>query len=252
MPNTCAHPDCERKLRSDNASGACESHRRWAQWNVGRPERQTCGHAPCDRLLDRDNVYRFCRAHTNPTARLGMVCAKNDCVATLRADNKTGWCGDHHHQRPEFKAAVAARYREDPIFREESIARARESYVRRRDAGLSVRGETSHETRMRGKHNRRARELVLFVEAVSVVRVLEDHNGLCHLCGLIVDLADWHLEHVIPLAQGGPHCYANVAPAHPACNWAKGVTTVGSPVVAIDLAARQAFLTFHGTEFVAR
>jgi 5-methylcytosine-specific restriction endonuclease McrA len=31
-----------------------------------------------------------------------------------------------------------------------------------------------------------------------------------------------HLDHIVPLARGGEHSYANTQPAHPTCNRRKG------------------------------
>lgn len=52
--------------------------------------------------------------------------------------------------------------------------------------------------------------------------VLERGRGLCGICGEPVDPARFHVDHKVPLARGGAHTYANVQPAHPACNLTKG------------------------------
>lgn len=73
---------------------------------------------------------------------------------------------------------------------------------------------------------RRARERSAYDEHVSAVLVFERDGWLCHLCG---DLCDgragpvWRpwaatLDHVIPLARGGRHSYANIRTAHAICN----------------------------------
>jgi 5-methylcytosine-specific restriction endonuclease McrA len=36
---------------------------------------------------------------------------------------------------------------------------------------------------------------------------------------------DWHLDHVVPLAAGGDHSYANTQVSYSACNLAKGAST---------------------------
>ena len=51
------------------------------------------------------------------------------------------------------------------------------------------------------------------------------------ICGESVDPDDFHVDHVIPLALGGWHCYANVQPAHPFCNVSKGAKDVLAPRV---------------------
>lgn len=78
---------------------------------------------------------------------------------------------------------------------------------------------------MHKKHRmaRRAREWDAFVEDVDSDVVWERDKGLCGICKGQVDINEnWHLDHIIPLAKGGLHCYDNVQVAHSACNLSKG------------------------------
>lgn len=56
----------------------------------------------------------------------------------------------------------------------------------------------------------------------------------CHLCGeKIPKSAKWPdplfgtVDHVLPLAKGGAHSYANCKPAHLKCNRIKGAKPLG-------------------------
>lgn len=69
---------------------------------------------------------------------------------------------------------------------------------------------------------RRARQRSAFVEHVDPRRVFERDHGICGICNELVDPIDFHVDHVIPLARGGEHSYANTQTAHPACNMSKG------------------------------
>ena len=69
---------------------------------------------------------------------------------------------------------------------------------------------------------RRALLLNAFVEKVHPLVVLERADGVCGICGEDVDPMEFHVDHIIPLARGGEHSYANVQPAHPFCNVSKG------------------------------
>lgn len=71
---------------------------------------------------------------------------------------------------------------------------------------------------------RRARKRNQFVEPVDPQIVWERDEGVCGLCGKPADYADWHMDHVVPLARGGEHSYANTQVSHPACNLEKGCT----------------------------
>jgi 5-methylcytosine-specific restriction endonuclease McrA len=52
--------------------------------------------------------------------------------------------------------------------------------------------------------------------------VLERDEGICHICGAVVDENKWHLDHIVPISKGGAHSYTNVATSHPKCNLEKG------------------------------
>lgn len=66
-----------------------------------------------------------------------------------------------------------------------------------------------------------ALKLGAFVEQIERAIVYDRDAGRCHLCGKKVR-GKWHLDHIVPLSQGGEHSYRNVAVAHPKCNQSKG------------------------------
>ena len=44
----------------------------------------------------------------------------------------------------------------------------------------------------------------------------------CHWCGNAVEIADRHVDHIVPLARGGLHCLSNLCCACSQCNLHKG------------------------------
>ena len=66
--------------------------------------------------------------------------------------------------------------------------------------------------------NRRARIRGAFVEKVEIAKVRERDAGRCGICGEPVARDEESLDHVVPLARGGEHSYANVQLAHLSCN----------------------------------
>lgn len=60
------------------------------------------------------------------------------------------------------------------------------------------------------------------VELVEPQVLWDRDRGVCGICGLRCDPADFHVDHIVPLASGGEHSYANTHIAHPACNLKKG------------------------------
>jgi hypothetical protein len=73
---------------------------------------------------------------------------------------------------------------------------------------------------------RRALELAAYVEDVDRQTVWERDGGICHICGTAANPDQWDLEHIIPLAKGGFHSYANTAVSHPLCNKRKGAKLI--------------------------
>jgi 5-methylcytosine-specific restriction endonuclease McrA len=69
------------------------------------------------------------------------------------------------------------------------------------------------------------RKAAPIVEDVDRFFVWERDGGVCGICGEFADPAAWHLDHIVPLARGGEHSYANVQVSHPFCNDSKGAKT---------------------------
>lgn len=69
--------------------------------------------------------------------------------------------------------------------------------------------------------NRARRVAHQTLSAVDRDAIWRRDAGICHLCLLPADAADWHLDHVIPIVHGGPHDPRNGAVSHPSCNLRK-------------------------------
>lgn len=88
--------------------------------------------------------------------------------------------------------------------------------------------------RRREKDTRRARGRDAFIEPVYRTKVFERDGWRCGLCGQSVPkgLAVPHpkaatLDHIVPIAAGGTHGYANVQLAHFLCNSRKSDRVAG-------------------------
>lgn len=88
----------------------------------------------------------------------------------------------------------------------------------------------------------RAREA--YVEDIDRDFVWVRDGGICGICGTPADPDRWDLDHIVPLARGGLHEYANVQVSHPPCNRKKGARmhkketqsqiTIESPSIALQ------------------
>jgi len=71
-------------------------------------------------------------------------------------------------------------------------------------------------------HRRRAAIRGRPVEKIDHMERYEADEGICGLCGEPVDRETFTLDHIIPIARGGAHVWANVHIAHRTCNAKKG------------------------------
>lgn len=160
------------------------------------------------------------------------------------------WCtepfaakrSDARYCTPRCKAAARyARDREraavDPAFAEALRARnrtlaarwsARHPEYRRSPARQAAqRAAASRYNRSpKGRDTKRANRIARRTGGrtpIDPLIVLELCDGACGLCGGDVDLGDFHIDHIIPVALGGDGHLSNLQVAHPACNRRKGV-----------------------------
>ena len=83
--------------------------------------------------------------------------------------------------------------------------------------------QNNHDKILDRVHVRRARKQQNGpVEKINRRKVHERDGGICHICNMPVSLLGMHLDHVVPVARGGTHTYANVKAAHGRCNLVKG------------------------------
>jgi 5-methylcytosine-specific restriction endonuclease McrA len=126
-------------------------------------------------------------------------------------------CWKARYRSSDKTAGYAVRQREvNRAYREQNPERVRRL---NREWDRTDRGRSGRRVR---EAARRARARAAFVEDVDPLVVLERDDGVCGICGEDVDPLAFHVDHVIPLASGGEHSYANTQVAHPRCNMAKG------------------------------
>jgi hypothetical protein len=134
---------------------------------------------------------------------------------------------------PEAKAKRKSRLNSQ---REEINARQRDYYARNREKWNDYYKEWDRahpDMALARVHRRRARKVQNGSEPYTRQDVLDRYGSDCHLCNEPIDLTvsgkpgrkGWerglHLDHVVPLIDGGPDTLDNVRPSHGRCNMDK-------------------------------
>jgi 5-methylcytosine-specific restriction endonuclease McrA len=129
-----------------------------------------------------------------------------------RPDDYRRWKRDYDDRNRDLKNE-RQRTRE-ALHREQSSARRRELY----QLNLDHKRQQKREQQAR----RRARKLMLPSEEVDYAMIVARRGMICGICGAPVEVADFSIDHIIPLSRGGHHVASNLQVAHLRCNKAKG------------------------------
>lgn len=212
---SCDVLGCERKARS-NVAPHCEKH----YYRLRRT-----GRLDASVVVGSWTACQYCEAPTVGKKYCGSGCAAR-----------------HRRGNPKTKQCVMCGGRFDPRSNhgpdadtcgefctlERTRRFTRDYYLR------SMKTARGRERVRRAEYRRRARKRDAFVEDVSRDQVMERGKWKCHLCGeKIPPAARWPdplfgtVDHVLPLAHGGLHSYANCKPAHLSCNCKKGHRPLG-------------------------
>jgi len=73
----------------------------------------------------------------------------------------------------------------------------------------------------RWTQRRKARVAGVEIEYFDRSEIFTRDNGACRYCGTVLDVLNWHLDHIVPIVRGGMHTRANTVAACPKCNLSK-------------------------------
>lgn len=210
-----------------------------------------CDCHDCERLA-RSNSAKYCETHYYRIRRNGSLAAK----VAIGGWNECQYCGSPSSGRKYCNAGCRARaVRGNPLVKQCVVCA--QGFDPRSEHGpdsivCSDRCRSEHDRRIAKAHyqkscatpegadryrrnaqSRRARVRRAFVEPVSWLEVMKSGAWMCHLCGEPIPRQEsWPspmfgtIDHVVPLALGGKHEYANCKPAHLTCNTRKGARLV--------------------------
>jgi 5-methylcytosine-specific restriction endonuclease McrA len=123
---------------------------------------------------------------------------------------------EYYRAHREEQAAYSAERRQDPAVVQAQRERCLDHYYRNKPAYTAA------------VARRRARKLGNGYEKYDRLAIYERDAGTCHLCGEHVDLADFSIDHIIPISKGGPDTPSNVATSHLSCNKSRGTKPVAN------------------------
>jgi 5-methylcytosine-specific restriction endonuclease McrA len=204
-----------------------------------RPDRGKC--SACGSLL-----CSTCRAPL-PTARKCRRCPQCDreyrnsrlsvprlcstCAGPLPAGKKSHRCAGcdiryASHWRatnPEKDRERSRRWAQANPEKQKDYSRkwAQANPERVKEAGRKWRASNPDKGRQK-KTRRRARKKGCEVSATDLNLVLERSQGNCAMCRSHIPVGFRHLDHIIPLAKGGPHTQENLQLLCYRCNTRKG------------------------------
>jgi len=178
-----------------------------------KPTAKTC--SVCKRVLGIDEFY------CNSASKDGHAPLCKECSSVrgkaYYAANKEKM--DAQHRRyieatPDKTAARRKKYRR--ANRKEMSAKRRERYTPNQEKSADANGR------------RRARELGVASELLPDhygMGLYESQGGLCYYCADDLRATGYHIDHTIPLSQGGTHVLSNLVLACPSCNLSKSKKT---------------------------
>lgn len=180
-------------------------------------DQRTCGDE-CENRGPRGGICKKCHRRRHYLAN------REHELATMAAWRKANRDYDKARQRQWYAENTdyfVAKYRAN-----RTALLARKKAQRAANPG----GETHHSRNwrkrnaqkwaLRNRENQRRRR---GEKVVDYAAILAEHGMWCHICETAIEtFAELHMDHVIPLAKGGPHATENIRPAHALCNLRKG------------------------------
>lgn len=256
LPNTCSVEDCDSSIR---ALGYCDKHyRRIHKRGTLELERNPAGSICLIQDCNTPSIAKgYCDKHytrLRTTGRLDLrekfvalcPCTVLDCEKfTNSATRHRGLCNGHY--RTFLANGTIARLKNIvdhcgvegcnnagkycngyciPHFRK--LIQADQINLWKK-----LNPDKYRQIKAKDSRKRRAAKNSATHEDYTTQQVIDTYGTNCHLCGEPIDLlasrragvGDWrkglHLDHVLPLALGGPDTLSNVKPAHAECNLRK-------------------------------
>jgi len=184
------------------------------------PSCNECRHA--DHQVNREKRNAACCAYYQRNAEQLRAYALK--YAAEHQDERRAYCQTNRQKqtakRREWRnrnpgrdaAILRQRYRANPLQKCAELRQWRRNNPER-SANLSATGSSRRRARLQGNG----------IDLVRRAFIIEREHSVCHICGKKVRTKDLTLDHLIPIARGGPDAEWNLAVAHRRCNSSRGV-----------------------------
>lgn len=207
----CSVAECSRKPRS-KSSPYCETH--YYRLRRNGTLLRLDGHAECQ----IGDGCLYCGAETGGTR-----------YCTTRCQNRS-WRGLPQTIQCAICACTFSPFERNMVCSDECDEKRVRAWMEK----ARLRDPERYKQRMRdGEYKRKARQRAVAWEPVRRLDIFERDQWICQLCGEPVDRTCTFphpkfptIDHVVPLALGGPHIRANLQCAHLRCNVKKGARIV--------------------------
>lgn len=143
------------------------------------------------------------------------------------ADRRKAW------QRQNYREFTDEYRERGRLWYQRNLSEARAAGIARARRWAKTFPEAARAKSRKSRHIWCARKRSALVDRVVSLRVYERDRWLCGICGSEIGIGlrfphpqSASLDHIIPLARGGMHSYANVQAAHLLCNTKKGARYV--------------------------
>ena len=224
------YPICKQcrsiRAKESHAADPGKARARWRRWADAHPE-QLKREREANYAANRDEV----KARSRAWYWAHHVAATAGAKARYLLDRERRLAAASRKRREHPETRWEVRHRERALNRQrqwniKNPEKRRATQQRSRLARFSGERRTvSLLQKCISEFNRRAKKRGAFIEVVEPLVVYERDGGVCGICARqIAKGHQWHVDHIVPIAKGGVHSYANVQLAHALCNSKKGAT----------------------------